>query len=381
MFGLRGNIVTDGGIFSNWVLVVEDDHIFSLTREAEGIQVENLDDYFIVPGFVDVHTHGAVGYDIMDCNPEGIVKMAEFLASHGVTSFLPTTTTLDIETTLRAISAVETAKNLNKNGAKIIGIHLEGPFINPKHKGAQNEKYIIEPTREILEKLTSSSLIRLVTIAPEVSGAIPAIKFFRDRGIYISLGHSDATYEDTLKAIMAGATQITHLFNGMRAFHHREPGIIGAGLVEDSLKCQIIADGIHSQFSAIRLVYRTKGYKNIILISDSMSATGLSDGEYELGGLNVTVRSGAPRLPDGRLAGSTLTLDVAVKNIVNKALIPLPFAVEMASKVPAESIGEATLGSFSYGNRADIAVLDRGFNVVRTYIDGRLVYSSPLFNS
>jgi len=381
MFGLRGNIVTDGEVFSNWVLVVEDDHIFSLTREVEGIQVENLDDCFIVPGFVDVHTHGAVGHDVMDCNPEGIVKMAEFLASHGVTSFLPTTTTLDIETTLKAISAVEIAKSLNKNGAKIIGIHLEGPFINPKHKGAQNEKYIIEPTREILEKLTSSSLIRLVTIAPEVSGAIPAIKFFRDRSIYVSLGHSDATYEDTLKAIMAGANQITHMFNGMRAFHHREPGIIGAGLIEDSLKCQIIADGIHSHFSAIRLVYRTKGYKNIILISDSMSATGLSDGEYELGGLNVTVRSGAPRLPDGRLAGSTLTLDVAIKNVVNKALIPLPFAIEMASRVPAESIGEATLGSFSYGNKADIVVLDRDFNVVRTYIDGRLVYSSPLFNS
>jgi len=381
MFGLRGNIVTDGEVFSNWVLVVEDDHIFSLTREAEGIQVENLDDCFIVPGFVDVHTHGAVGHDVMDCNPEGIVKMAEFLASHGVTSFLPTTTTLDIETTLKAISAVEIAKSLNKNGAKIIGIHLEGPFINPKHKGAQNEKYIIEPTREILEKLTSSSLIRLVTIAPEVSGAIPAIKFFRDRSIYVSLGHSDATYEDTLKAIMAGANQITHMFNGMRAFHHREPGIIGAGLIEDSLKCQIIADGIHSHFSAIRLVYRTKGYKNIILISDSMSATGLSDGKYELGGLNVTVRSGAPRLPDGRLAGSTLTLDVAIKNVVNKALIPLPFAIEMASRVPAESIGEATLGSFSYGNKADIVVLDRDFKVVRTYIDGRLVYSSPLFNS
>ncbi len=381
MFGLRGNIVTDGEVFSNWVLVVEDDHIFSLTREAEGIQVENLDDCFIVPGFVDVHTHGAVGHDVMDCNPEGIVKMAEFLASHGVTSFLPTTTTLDIETTLKAISAVEIAKSLNKNGAKIIGIHLEGPFINPKHKGAQNEKYIIEPTREILEKLTSSSLIRLVTIAPEVSGAIPAIKFFKDRGIYVSLGHSDATYEDTLKAIMAGANQITHMFNGMRAFHHREPGIMGAGLIEDSLKCQIIADGIHSHFSAIRLVYRTKGYKNIILISDSMSATGLSDGKYELGGLNVTVRSGAPRLPDGRLAGSTLTLDVAIKNVVNKALIPLPFAIEMASRVPAESIGEATLGSFSYGNKADIVVLDRDFKVVRTYIDGRLVYSSPLFNS
>ncbi|MCX7796562.1 MAG: N-acetylglucosamine-6-phosphate deacetylase [bacterium] len=376
MFGLRGNIVTDGNIYNNWVLVVEDDHIYSITREAENVPIENLDDCFIVPGFIDIHTHGAVGYDVMDGNPEGIVKMAEFLASHGVTSFLPTTTTLDIESTLNAISAVERAIELNKNGAKIIGIHLEGPFINPKHKGAQNEKYIIEPTKEILETLTQSKLIKLVTIAPEISGAIPAIKFMRDKGIYVSLGHSDATYEDTIKAITAGATLITHLFNGMRPFHHREPGIIGAGIAEDSLNCQVIADGIHIHFSAIRLVYKAKGYRNIVLISDSMSATGLSDGEYELGGLKVTVRSGAPRLEDGRLAGSTLTLDNAIKNMVNKVLVPLPFAVEMASKVPAKSIGEASIGSLSYGNKADIVVLDRNFNVVRTYIDGRLVYSS-----
>lgn len=376
MFGLRGNIVTGGNVYSNWVLVIEDDHIYSITREAENVPIENLDDCFIVPGFVDIHTHGAVGYDVMDGNPEGIVKMAEFLASHGVTSFLPTTTTLDIESTLKAISAVEEAVALNKNGTKIIGIHLEGPFINPKHKGAQNEKYIIEPTKELLEILTQSRLVKLVTIAPEISGAISAIKFMRDRGIFISLGHSDATYEDTVKAIMAGATLVTHLFNGMRPFHHREPGIIGAGIVEDSLKCQIIADGIHIHFSAIRLVYKAKGYKSIVLISDSMSATGLSDGDYELGGLKVTVRSGAPRLEDGRLAGSTLTLDNAIKNMVNKVLVPLPFAVEMASRVPAKSIGEALIGSFSYGNKADIVVLDRNLNVVRTYIDGRLVYSS-----
>lgn len=376
MFGLRGNIVANGNILNNWILVVEDDHIYDVTREIDGIQIENLDELYIMPGFVDIHIHGAVGYDVMDVNPEGIVKMAEFLVTHGVTSFLPTTTTLDIDTTLRAISSVETAKTLNKNGAKIIGIHLEGPFINPKHKGAQNENFIIEPTREVLNKLTTSGLIKLITIAPELSGAIDAIRLLRERGIYVSLGHSDATYEDTVKAIMAGASQVTHLFNGMRSFHHREPGIIGASLSEDTIKCQVIADGIHLHFSSIRLVYKAKGYNNIILISDSMSATGLADGEYELGGLKVTVKSGAPRLADGRLAGSTLTLDVAVKNMVTKGLIPLPFVSEMASRVPAESIGETTTGSFSYGKKADIVVLDKSFKVVRTYIDGRLIYES-----
>lgn len=376
MFGLRGNIVTNGNILNNWTLVVEDDHIYDVTREIDNIHVENLDEFYIMPGFVDIHTHGAVGYDVMDAKPEGIVKIAEFLVTHGVTSFLPTTTTLDIDTTLKAISSVEIAKTLNKDGAKIIGIHLEGPFINPKHKGAQNESFIIEPTREVLDKLTTSSLVRLITIAPELSGAIDAIRFLTERGIYVSLGHSDATYEDTIKAVMAGASQVTHLFNGMRSFHHREPGIIGASLSEDSIKCQIIADGIHLHFSSIRLVYKAKGYNNIILISDSMSATGLADGDYKLGGLKVTVKGGSPRLADGRLAGSTLTLDVALKNMVTKGLIPLPFVSEMASRVPAESIGETTIGSFSYGKKADIVVLDKSFKVVRTYVDGRLVYES-----
>lgn len=376
MFGLRGNIVTNGNILNNWVLVIEDDHIYDITREIDNIYIENFDDCYVMPGFVDIHIHGAVGYDVMDANPEGIVKIAEFLATHGVTSFLPTTTTLDIDTTLKAISSVETARNLNKNGAKILDIHLEGPFINPKHKGAQNEKFIIEPTREVLDKLTSSGLVRLITIAPEISGAIDAIRFLKERGIYVSLGHSDATYEDTIRAIAVGASQVTHLFNGMRPFHHREPGIIGASLSEDALKCQIIADGIHLHFSSIKVVYKAKGYSNVILISDSMSATGLADGDYELGGLNVTVKSGAPRLPDGRLAGSTLTLDLAVKNMVTKGLIPLAFVSEMASRVPAESIGETAIGSFSYGKKADVVVLDRYFRVIRTYIDGKVVYES-----
>jgi len=376
MFGLRGNIVANGNILNNWILVIEDDHIYDVIRETDKIPVENLSDCYIMPGFVDIHTHGAVGYDVMDADPEGIVKMAEFLATQGVTSFLPTTTTLDIDTTLRAISSVETAKNLNKDGARILGIHLEGPFINPMHKGAQNEKFIIEPTKSVLDQLTSSGIIKLITIAPEIPGAIEAIRLLRENGIYVSLGHSDATYEDTVKAIMAGASQVTHLFNGMRPFHHREPGIIGAGLAEEALRCQIIADGIHLHFSSIRLVYKAKGYNNVILISDSMSATGLSDGDYELGGLNVTVKSGAPRLPDGRLAGSTLTLGVAVKNMVTRGLIPLPFVSEMASDVPAKSIGETATGSFSYGKKAVIVILDKFLRVVRTYIDGRAVYES-----
>jgi N-acetylglucosamine-6-phosphate deacetylase len=298
------------------------------------------------------------------------------LAAHGVTSFLPTTTTLDIETTRKAILAVKKAKEIDKTGAKILGIHLEGPFINPKYKGAQNEQFIVEPTKEVLNKLTEEDIVKLITIAPELSGAEETIKILRDKGINVSMGHSDATYDDTMKGVISGATQVTHLFNGMRPFHHREPGIIGAALATDAIRCQIIADGIHLHFGTIRMVYKAKGYRNIILISDSMSATGLSDGNYELGGLKVSVKSGAPRLPNGSLAGSTLTLDVAVRNMVNKAFIPLPFVSKMASKVPAESIGEFDIGEFSYGKKADITILDKSFKVIRTYIDGRLIYES-----
>ena len=376
MFGLKGNIVLGDTIIENEVLVVEDDHIYNITPELDNIPIEIFKDCYIMPGFVDIHTHGAVGVDVMDGDPQGIVKMAEFLAAHGVTSFLPTTTTLDIETTRKAILAVKKAKEIDKTGAKILGIHLEGPFINPKYKGAQNEQFIVEPTKEVLNKLTEEDIVKLITIAPELSGAEETIKILRDKGINVSMGHSDATYDDTMKGVISGATQVTHLFNGMRPFHHREPGIIGAALATDAIRCQIIADGIHLHFGTIRMVYKAKGYRNIILISDSMSATGLSDGNYELGGLKVSVKSGAPRLPNGSLAGSTLTLDVAVRNMVNKAFIPLPFVSKMASKVPAESIGEFDIGEFSYGKKADITILDKSFKVIRTYIDGRLIYES-----
>jgi N-acetylglucosamine-6-phosphate deacetylase len=376
MFGLKGNIVLGDTIIENGVLVVEDDHIYNITPELDNIPIEIFKDCYIMPGFVDIHTHGAVGVDVMDGDPQGIVKMAEFLAAHGVTSFLPTTTTLDIETTRKAILAVKKAKEIDKTGAKILGIHLEGPFINPKYKGAQNEQFIVEPTKEVLNKLTEEDIVKLITIAPELSGAEETIKILRDKGINVSMGHSDATYDDTMKGVISGATQVTHLFNGMRPFHHREPGIIGAALATDAIRCQIIADGIHLHFGTIRMVYKAKGYRNIILISDSMSATGLSDGNYELGGLKVSVKSGAPRLPNGSLAGSTLTLDVAVRNMVNKAFIPLPFVSKMASKVPAESIGEFDIGEFSYGKKADITILDKSFKVIRTYIDGRLIYES-----
>ncbi|MGC8717262.1 MAG: N-acetylglucosamine-6-phosphate deacetylase [bacterium] len=374
MFGLKGNIVVGDSIIENWVLIVEDDHIYDISPELDNIPIEIFKDCYIMPGFVDIHTHGAVGVDVMDGDPQGIVKMAEFLAAHGVTSFLPTTTTLDIETTRKAILAVKRAKEIDSKGAKIIGVHLEGPFINPKYKGAQNEQFIVEPTREMINKLTEEDIIRLVTIAPELSGSKEAIKILKDKGIYVSMGHSDATYEDTMKGVISGATQVTHLFNGMRPFHHREPGIIGAALGEDTVRCQIIADGIHLHFGTIRMVYKAKGYKNLILISDSMSATGLSDGNYEIGGLKVSVKSGAPRLPNGSLAGSTLTLDIAVRNMVNKVFIPLPLVSRMASKVPAESVGEFDIGEFSYGKKADITIIDKSFNVIRTYIDGRLIY-------
>jgi N-acetylglucosamine-6-phosphate deacetylase len=376
MFGLRGNIIFGDTILENWVLVVEDDHIYDINTEIDTIPIEIFENCYIIPGFVDIHTHGAVGVDVMDADPQGILKMAEFLVTHGVTSFLPTTTTLDIESTIKAIKAIEEARTINKNGAKIIGVHLEGPFINPKYKGAQNEQFIIEPTREVLEKLIREDIIRLVTIAPELPGAEEAIKILKERGINVSMGHSDASYDDSIKGMISGATQVTHLFNGMRPFHHREPGIIGAALAEDTIKCQLIADGIHLHFGTIRMVFRAKGYKNIILISDSMSATGLSDGNYELGGLKVSVRSGAPRLPDGKLAGSTLTLDIAVKNIVTKAHVPLPIVSKTASKIPAESINEFDIGEFSYGKKADIVVIDKSFKVIRTYVDGRAIYEA-----
>jgi len=344
-------------------------------KSEEGI---NLEGKILVPGFVDTHIHGCCGYDTNDGTVESFLRMGESLVKYGVTSFIPTTVTASHEELLKASIAVAEAMNVQKRelrGARILGLHLEGPYINVEAKGAQNPAFIRKPDfNEFLEYwMASKGNIREITLAPEIEGALEFIGKVSELGVVVQIGHTRATYEETKRGIIAGAKKATHLFNAMRGFHHREPGTVGACLESDDVYLELICDLIHVSAVAIKLVYKVAGPERIVLITDAISAAGLPDGKYELGGLRVVVKEGICRLEDGTLAGSTLTMDRAVKNLV-KIGIPLRDVLIMATATPARALGRADIGVIKPGSNADLVVLNEKLEVEKTYIGGHPVF-------
>lgn len=344
-------------------------------KSEEGI---NLEGKILVPGFVDTHIHGCCGYDANDGTVESFLRMSESLVKYGVTSFIPTTVTASHEELLKASIAVAEAMNVQKRelrGARILGLHLEGPYINVEAKGAQNPAFIRKPDfNEFLEYwMASKGNIREITLAPEIEGALEFIGKVSELGVIVQIGHTRATYEETKRGIIAGAKKATHLFNAMRGFHHREPGTVGACLESDDVYLELICDLIHVSAVAIKLVYKVAGPERIVLITDAISAAGLPDGKYELGGLRVVVKEGICRLEDGTLAGSTLTMDKAVKNLV-KIGIPLRDVLIMATATPARALGRADIGVIKPGSNADLVVLNEKLEVEKTYIGGHPVF-------
>jgi len=344
-------------------------------KSEEGI---NLEGKILVPGFVDTHIHGCCGYDTNDGTVESFLRMGESLVKYGVTSFIPTTVTASHEELLKASIAVAEAMNVQKRelrGARILGLHLEGPYINVEAKGAQNPAFIRKPDfNEFLEYwMASKGNIREITLAPEIEGALEFIGKVSELGVIVQIGHTRATYEETKRGIIAGAKKATHLFNAMRGFHHREPGTVGACLESDDVYLELICDLIHVSAVAIKLVYKVAGPERIVLITDAISAAGLPDGKYELGGLRVVVKEGICRLEDGTLAGSTLTMDKAVKNLV-KIGIPLRDVLIMATATPARALGRADIGVIKPGSNADLVVLNEKLEVEKTYIGGHPVF-------
>ena len=330
----------------------------------------------VAPGFVDTHVHGGRGFDIMDGTIEAVGQIAQYHALFGTTSMLATTTTDSLDRITKAVRATRRFIETGTGGANVIGIHLEGPYINSEEGGAQNVEHVRSPSiselRRILEE--SGDLVRIVTLAPEAKGALGIIAALRDRSIVASAGHSNATYAEMVSAIEAGITHVTHIFNGMRKFHHREPGIIGAALTRQELTVSVIADGIHVHPSAVRLLFGAKGADDIVLISDAIRAAGMSDGSYDLGGLAVTVTNGVCRLASGTLAGSTLTLNTALRNVVNFLGVPLSDALKMTSANPARVIGFGhSKGALEEGKDADIVILDEDLNVRNTIVRGRII--------
>lgn len=319
---------------------------------------------YLSPGFIDIHNHGNSGYDFMDATEEAIENISKYHFKNGVTSFLGTVLTQSYE------NMVDTVRNITeykKNTySQLLGIHLEGPFFSLSKKGAQPEKYIKEADINFIKRIVdiSGNKLKMVSIAPEKEGALELISYMTDNNITVSMAHSNATYDEAIKGINNGATIATHLYNGMRNFTHREPGIIGASLTNDRVFCEIIYDRIHLHDAAVEIALKMKTKDKIILVSDAMRAAGLNDGIYDLGGQEVIVKKGAARLKDGNLAGSTLNLRTAVYNMIKYLNVPVCDAVRMASLTPATAINiENKKGSIDIGKDADLILFDDDINI------------------
>jgi N-acetylglucosamine-6-phosphate deacetylase len=356
-------------------LGVEGGRIVDLAAPATGAPTLQAEGCVILPGFVDLHIHGSAGADVMDANSTALATMARFLATRGVTSFLATTMTAPHAATLAAVRAVAAHGAEVSGGARILGVHLEGPYLSPQFPGAQPASLIRPPNLAEFHQLADAGPVRMITLAPEVSGAHDLIRAARARGITVVLGHTNATYVECQQAVALGVSQATHTYNAMRGLHHREPGTLGAVLSDDCLFAQLIADNIHVHPAAMQILARCKGVERTLLITDAIRAAGLPPGEYELGGQPVTVQNGECRLADGTLAGSILTMERALVNFLAVTGLSLAAAWPVTSRTPAQSLGLAgEIGSLTPGARADLVLLDDRFEVVATVAGGEVVY-------
>ena len=339
---------------------------------------EYSDGQIVLPGFIDEHIHGAMGADAMDGTTNALNVIANALASEGTTGFLATTMTQSPKNIETALSAVKDYIELNADdGAKVLGVHLEGPFISVKHIGAQPLEYVATPNVAVFDhyNAVSGNNIKLVSLAPETDGAEDLIKHLYKIGVVASLGHSDACYVDIEKALSWGLTCITHTYNVQKPLHHREVGAVGSAMLFDQLNCEAICDLIHLSAPAIKLLIKNKPHDKFTLITDSMRAKHLADGVSELGGQKVIVKNGEARLENGALAGSTLKMNDAIKNLVRSCGVNFTDAVDYATINPAKNLGISDkVGSIKVGKNADFAVLDNEFNVCLTVRDGKVIY-------
>lgn len=373
------------------LLLVEGDSIAELnSRTAREIpaaaKVKDFGDAILVPGFVDIHIHGGAGHDVMNDDLAGLAAMEQLLASHGVTGYFPTTVTAPVDQTCSALDrlaqAIERAEQSAPAGrARPLGIHLEGPFISHLRRGVHPSADLLRPTIEMFDRFwrAASGRIRMMTIAPELDGATEVIAEAAQRGVCVSLGHSNADLDATRVGIAAGARHCTHGFNAMRPLDHREPGIVGAMLTDSRLSADIIADGIHLDPSVVKLFLTAKGHDLSVLITDATAATGMPDGRYRLGSFEVEVKNGRC-MADGKLAGSVLTMDRAVRNVMQFAGWNLQQAVRLASVNPARVAGLGGRGKLEAGCKADIVVLTPAGEVKAAIVGGVMAESTLRLN-
>jgi N-acetylglucosamine-6-phosphate deacetylase len=367
--------IADAGI------LIRDGEIEAIgAREAltlpDGAEEISATDSIAIPGFIDVHIHGAGGHDVMEATTDALRTVTRTVASRGTTSIVATTVTASPQATLQSVAGI--AKYISEQHAgsppcaEILGLHFEGPFISPLRRGVHPPEFIRLPSADFLDQLLHAAAgnALILTIAPELFGAIPCIDAARKAGMVVGMGHTDATYEQSRAAIAHGAHHAVHMYNAMRPFSHRDSGIIGAVLTAPEVTAELIADGVHVDETAMRLLLTAKGAAGVILVSDGISATGMPDGNYQLGGFDVTVSGGVCRNAEGKLAGSTLTLDRALRNMVALGA-SLGEAVRMLTVNPAKLLGlEFKKGALRSGADADMVLLNAALQVSRVWVRG-----------
>lgn len=371
----NAKIIKDRKIWTGMALIFNG-KIEDLIPEEDLKTIETVERFdgeglYLGPGLIDIHIHGCGGFDVMDEEEGALSKIRKAVTSTGVTSFLPTTMTMELEKIKRALERIGKAMAVEE-GAEVLGAHLEGPFINKAYKGAQDASSMISPNFEAVADY--KDIIKLVTFAPELDPEYVFTKCCVSHGIIPSIGHSKATYEEAIGAINAGVRHITHIFNAMSPLHHRNPGVVGAAMDSD-VTCELIADNIHVHGAAQRILLKVKGIEKILLITDAMRACLLKEGVFELGGQSVVVEKGSARLEDGSLAGSILTVNKGIQNFMQNTGVSLEEAIEMATLNPAKLLGiDHRKGSLDKGKDADIILFDEDLNIKGVFVKGKAIY-------
>lgn len=371
----KGYVLVSNGV----IQAVGETELLNWEPNCESIDIN--EDSLIFPGFIDPHIHGVSGADVMDATFEAMETISEALPQEGTTSFLATTMTENYSSLVNATRNVAEFMSSNYQGAEVLGLHLEGPFISPKQSGAQPRDNILGPNIKIFMELhnLAKGNIRLVTLAPEEKKGLELVSHLKSKGVVSAVGHSEATYEVINQAIKNGLTHATHLYNAMRPLHHREPGVVGGVFLHPEISAELILDGIHIAEEMAKLAFQIKGSKKIQLVTDSMRAKGLAEGKYQLGGQRVIVKKGQARLANGTLAGSILKMNEAVKSAHKLFTQNLCGLAHMSSTNAAEELGIADRkGSIEVGKDADIVVLNSDFEVLMTMCKGKVQFIKPV---
>jgi len=378
---LRGaRVLLPEGRIERVDVLIEDDKIAQVERHVElppGTEVVDLEGLTLAPGFIDVHVHGGGGFSLLSGNEDDVKRYAAWAPSRGVTGFLATICAANLEDGVACAQAASSALKRGADGARILGVNFEGPFVSPDRRGALPAGWLQKPSIDTLDRLLATGAVRVMTIAPELEGADSVIRKALKQNVAVSVGHSDAEYAVAKRAFAAGASHVTHAFNAMRPLHHREPGPIGAAIDSKHVTVELIADGVHLHPATVHLLIEALGSNRVCLITDAVTPAGLGSGTFRIGRDEATLHDGSIRLPDGTIAGSAATIDAVVRNVVEWGCAELTNALQMASTVPARVAGVADrAGRIAVGFNADLVALTNDLRVDRTWVGGRVVYSS-----